>query len=159
MDLIDLEDDERHTLLGLAQDSREMTQVALFCNAYPDVDLEFEVEDSEDIHAGDAVTVVVKLQREDGDEDDEEGEGGSSGAKQSGPVAVNSPLYPGRKTEGWWLVVGDKTTNALYAIKKVALQTSFSAKLEFEAPDEVSRGKGSRVYGRVYCTVVWCTVG
>ena len=145
MDLIDLEDDERHTLLGLAQDSREMTQVALFCNAYPDVDLEFEVEDSEDSPAGDAVTVVVKLQREDGDEDEE---GGASGAKQSGPVAVNAPLFPGRKTEGWWLVVGDKTTNALYAIKKVALQTSFSAKLEFEAPEEVRRGKGSRVYGR-----------
>lgn len=53
-------------------------------------------------------------------------------------LQVCAPLYPKSKTEAWWVVVGDKKTNSLLAIKRVTLQRKTRAKLEFAAPDEVS---------------------
>lgn len=52
-----------------------MAEVANFCNAFPNVDMAFEVRDSEDITAGDPVTLHVTLERE-GEEDEDEPEGG-----------------------------------------------------------------------------------
>lgn len=48
-----------------------MTDVANFCNSYPNVDIAFEVRDSDDITAGDPVTLLVTLEREGEDEEDE----------------------------------------------------------------------------------------
>lgn len=52
-----------------------MADVANFCNAFPNVEMSFEVQDAEDVTAGDAVTLVVNLERE-GEEDEDEPEGG-----------------------------------------------------------------------------------
>jgi pre-mRNA-splicing helicase BRR2 len=57
--------------------------------------------------------------------------------KQKGRTVVCAPLFPGTKTEGWWLVVGDRTSNALLAIKRVTLGTKARVKLDFVAPDTV----------------------
>jgi pre-mRNA-splicing helicase BRR2 len=57
--------------------------------------------------------------------------------KQKGRTVVCAPLFPGTKTEGWWLVVGDRASNALLAIKRVTLGTKARVKLDFVAPDTV----------------------
>jgi pre-mRNA-splicing helicase BRR2 len=47
-----------------------------------------------------------------------------------------APRFPKPKEEGWWLVIGDSSTNQLLAIKTVALQKRARVKLEFSAPAE-----------------------
>lgn len=53
----------------------EMGDVAKFCNSFPNVEMAFEVQDSDEITAGDPVTLLVTLERE-GEDDEEEPEGG-----------------------------------------------------------------------------------
>ena len=78
-----------------------------------------KVADPEGVRAGESVELTVSLERE--------GEG------EVRPVDASS-RYPGRKEESWWLVVGDPSTNALLAIKRVALARRARIKLEFVAP-------------------------
>jgi pre-mRNA-splicing helicase BRR2 len=49
---------------------------------------------------------------------------------------VSASLYPKVKKEGWWIVIGDTSTNTLYSLKRVTLQQSQNINLEFMAPDE-----------------------
>lgn len=119
-DLTDLEDDDRNQIMQMT--GAEKADVARYCNRYPNVELDYEVEDADDIHSGSPVTVVVNLDR-----DDEDG-------AQSGPVIA--PYFPQRKDESWWLIVGEPSTNMLVSIKKVNLQNKSSVKLEFPAGDE-----------------------
>lgn len=72
-DIMGLEDDERDRLLDMPQS--KMADVANFCNAFPNVEMAFEVQESDDITAGDPVSLVVTLER-DGEEDEDEPEGG-----------------------------------------------------------------------------------
>ena len=63
------------------------------CNRYPNVTLEYEVVDADEVGAGEAVTMSVKLERD------------NDAASES--EHVHAPLYPKEKEEGWWLLVGD----------------------------------------------------
>lgn len=65
------------------------------------------------------VTVAVALERE------------QDGTEQP---ACHAPRFPGRKDEGWWLVVGDSKANALLAIKRVNLGKAAKTKLDFTVP-------------------------
>ena len=107
----------------------KMSDVAAFCNNYPNIDVAYEIADSDSITAGDAVNMIVKLEREVDDDDDDD-----AGSRNFGQV--NAPRYPKSKTEGWWLVVGDVERNTLMSIKRVTLQQRAQSKLDFVAPDE-----------------------
>ena len=55
-------------------------------------------------------------------------------AIQQGPGVLSN-------TEGWWLVVGDPSSNQLLAIKRVSLQRKSKVKLDFTAPSELGEKK------------------
>ena len=42
--------------------------VARFCNRYPNIDLNFEIQHKDQIYSGSQVTIAVKLEREDEEE-------------------------------------------------------------------------------------------
>ena len=111
-DLMELEDEDRDKLLQFTP--QQLVAVAQVCNAYPDVDVTYSVPDKDDLHAGSKATLEVRLLR-DPDDDDAPAAGGV-------PL-VTSTRYPGSKTEGWWLCLGNLETNELVAIKRVAMAT------------------------------------
>merc|ERR1712054_122340 len=117
-DLMELDEEDRDKLLSFS--AGQMSDIARACNRYPNVDLNFEVQDKDEIGAGDQVVIVVELERE----------------AEEAPGPVLAPHYPKRKDEGWWLIVGDTKKNALVSIKRVPLQVRSKVKLDFVAPDQ-----------------------
>jgi len=120
-DLMDMEDEDRNKLLNMSEN--KLASLAAVCNRYPNVSLEYEVVDADEVSAGEQVQMVVKLEREN------EVELG----------AVHAPHYPKDKEEAWWLLVGDAKTNSLLSIKRVTLQRKATIKLEFNAPENVGK--------------------
>ena len=106
---------------------RKLADVAVFCNNYPNIDVSFEVQDADDVTAGDAVQILVQMERE--IDEDEMVDEVSLGR-------VSAPLFPREKDEGWWIVVGDTKRNVLLSLKRVSLQHKQKLKLQFMAPDE-----------------------
>lgn len=117
-DILELEDDDRNRLLQLSD--AQMTDVARFCNRYPSINLDYEVVDSDSITSGAMVNVEVVLERED----------------EPGPVIA--PLFPHKREEGWWVIIGDPKANSLISIKRLTLQQKAKVKLDFVAPSEGS---------------------
>jgi pre-mRNA-splicing helicase BRR2 len=106
--------------LGLSQ--AQLAQAANFTNTkYPDISLEFEVEDKDGIHAGEPAYLKIHIERE--VEEDEEFD-----------PTVHAPFYPAKKTENWWLVVGDEKSKTLLAIKRVTVGRELNLKLEYTVP-------------------------
>jgi pre-mRNA-splicing helicase BRR2 len=106
--------------LGLSQ--AQLAQAANFTNTkYPDISLEFEVEDKDSIHAGEPAYLKIHIERE--VEEDEEFD-----------PTVHAPFYPAKKTENWWLVVGDEKSKTLLAIKRVTVGRELNLKLEYTVP-------------------------
>lgn len=109
-DLIDMDSDERDALLNLSPD--KMSDVALFCNSYPNIELSYECDfEGAEVVASDTVTIIVSLQREMSDDEIDPSTIGK----------VICPRFPEEKTEGWWLVVGDTNSNALLSIKRTVV--------------------------------------
>ena len=56
---------------------------------------------------------------------------------------VVAPFYPARKTESWFLVVGEPSTKTLLSIKRVTVQKRINRKLEFNLAkgDHGERGR------------------
>jgi pre-mRNA-splicing helicase BRR2 len=107
--------------LGLSQ--AQLAQAANFTNTkYPDISLEFDVEDPEGIRAGEPAYLKVRIERE-VDEDDGEFD-----------ATVHAPFYPAKKSENWWLVVGEESSKTLLAIKRVTVGRELSLRLEFTVP-------------------------
>jgi len=124
-DILELDDDVRDNLLaGISEE--KMADVAVFCNNFPDIKLNFEVVDKDDITAGDGVQVVVHLERADEDEEEE--------IVEEDLGKVSCPLFPGEKKESWWVVIGKN--NDLLSIKRVSFGAESKLKLQFLAPDE-----------------------
>lgn len=104
--------------LGL--DNKQLAEAAKFTNnKYPNIDLEFEVEDQDAITSGSPAHLKIKIEREVDDEDDEP------------DTTVHAPFYPQKKMENWWLVVGDESTKNLLAIKRVTIGRKLDVRLEF----------------------------
>lgn len=116
---MDMEDDDRNELLGLSM--TKMADVAKFCNRYPNIELSYDVENKESISPGEQVVVNVNLERED---------------EVTGPVIA--PLFPQKREENWWVVVGDTKTNTLLSIKRLTLAQKAKVKLDFNAPNSSS---------------------
>ncbi|KAH9611678.1 hypothetical protein KSS87_017396 [Heliosperma pusillum] len=122
-DLVEMEDDERKELLQMSD--MQLLDIARFCNRFPNIDMTYDVVDSEDIRANKYVTLDVTLERD------------LEGRTEVGPV--DALRYPKAKEEGWWLVVGDTKTNQVLANKRVALQRKVNTKLSFRAPKELGK--------------------
>jgi pre-mRNA-splicing helicase BRR2 len=114
-----MEDDERRELLQMSDE--QLLDIARFCNRFPNIDMTYEVLDSDKARAGRDMMLQVTLERD------------LEGRTEVGPV--DAPRYPKAKEEGWWLVVGDTKTNQLLAIKRVSLQRKSKVKLEFTPAD------------------------
>ncbi|KAI0022193.1 Sec63 Brl domain-containing protein [Xylariomycetidae sp. FL0641] len=106
--------------LGLSQS--QLAQAAAFTNdKYPDISLEFELLDEENVHAGEPAYMNVQIDREvEGDEEVD--------------TTVHAPFYPSKKMENWWLVVGEESTKTLLAIKRVTIGKQLKVKLEYTVP-------------------------
>jgi pre-mRNA-splicing helicase BRR2 len=106
--------------LGL--DNKQLAQAAAFTNdKYPNVDLDFELEDEENITVGEPAYIKIKIERD--VEDDEEPD-----------TTVSAPFYPAKKMENWWIVVGEEKTNSLLAIKRVTIGKKLGMRLEYVVP-------------------------
>ncbi|KAI3388301.1 hypothetical protein SNEBB_003991 [Seison nebaliae] len=148
-DLFDLEDDERKDLLKMKLN--ELNDVAKFCNRYPNIDVSILIngipvdlhdddddEDEEDededdvkmkneekknkhkVKCASEVNVTVNLERED---------------ETSAPVIAAH--FPEKRDEGWWLVIGQSTSNSLYSIRRTTLNEKSKIELKFIAPNTV----------------------
>lgn len=103
--------------LGL--NNQQLAQAANFTNnKYPNIDLEFEVEDKDDITSNSPSFLKIKLQRM-VDEDEEV------------DTTVHAPFYPQSKSESWWLVIGEESTKSLLAIKRITINRILETKLDF----------------------------
>lgn len=94
-----------------------MADVARFCNRYPNIELNYDVSDKDEIRSGESVVVDVKLERED---------------EITGPVVA--PFFPTKREEGWWVIIGESKTNTLLSIKRLTLQQKAKFRLDFVAP-------------------------
>ena len=60
---MEMEDEEREELLNLSD--QQMADVARFSNRYPNIELNYEVQDKDHVSSGNPVNVTVQLERED----------------------------------------------------------------------------------------------
>ncbi|PWY89330.1 Sec63-domain-containing protein [Aspergillus heteromorphus CBS 117.55] len=103
-------------------DNKQLAQAAAFTNEkYPNIELDFEVEDPENITSGEPAYLKIKIDRE--VEEDEEPD-----------TTVHAPFYPNKKMENWWLVVGDEKSKNLLAIKRVTIGRKLELRLEYIVP-------------------------
>jgi pre-mRNA-splicing helicase BRR2 len=112
---MEMQDEDRVELLQLS--TSKLADVARFCNRYPNIEVSYEIPDKDEITSGSTVNVNVNLERAD---------------EVSGPVIA--PLFPQKREEGWWLVIGELKTNALISIKRLTLQQQSQVVLDFTAP-------------------------
>ncbi len=61
---------------------------------YPNIELQYEVQDKNSLASGQTVNVEVKLERED---------------EVTGPVIA--PFFPTKREEGWWVIIGRYRTS------------------------------------------------
>merc|ERR1712168_883144 len=114
-DIMEMEDEDRNKLLSMTD--MQMADVARFCNRYPNIELQYEVLNKDDLHSGSSVNIEVKLERED---------------EVTGPVIA--PFFPTKREEGWWVIIGDPKNNSLLSIKRLTLQQKAKFLLDFIAP-------------------------
>ncbi|KAI9813084.1 MAG: DEIH-box ATPase [Pycnora praestabilis] len=116
------ENQQRDTLVKrLGLNNKQLAEAAVFTNKYPNIDLDFTVEDPEDVTAGSPAYIKIKIERD--VEEDEEPD-----------TTVHAPFYPLNKMENWWLVVGEESTKSLVAIKRVMIGKKLEMRLEYVVP-------------------------
>ena len=103
----------------------QLAQAANFTNSkYPDITLEYELEDTDCITAGSPAYIKVNIERETEEEDED----------TEIDTTVHAPFYPVKKMENWWLVVGEESTKTLLAIKRITIGRKLSLRLEYTVP-------------------------
>ena len=124
MDLMDPSENKDYPKLikALGLDNKQLAQAAEFTNnKYPNVEIDFHVENPEGIASGQPAYLKVQITR-DVDEEDE-------GVEPD--TTVHAQFYPQKKQENWWLVVGDESSKSLLAIKRVTIGKKLDLRLEF----------------------------
>ncbi|GAM82649.1 hypothetical protein ANO11243_006310 [Dothideomycetidae sp. 11243] len=124
-DAMDPDENKNYKALikDLGLDNKQLGDAAKFTNEkYPNLELEYELEDPENITAGEPSFIKVSVER-DVDEDDEV------------DTTVHAPFYPAQKSESWWLVVGDEKTKALMGIKRVTIGRKLETRMDFTVPE------------------------
>ncbi|EON62048.1 hypothetical protein W97_01267 [Coniosporium apollinis CBS 100218] len=124
MEAMDPEENPNYNALikKLGLSNKQLADAAKFTNdAYPNLELAFELEDPDEVTAGAPAYINITVERE-VDEDKEPN------------TEVHAPFYPGTKTENWWLVVGEEETKNLLAIKRVTIGKSLKTRLEYVVP-------------------------
>jgi len=139
-DLSNMDHGARQKLLQF--NDLQLADVARFANRIPSINMSFSIsgggiidgsvpfggEDAEAVPVipGETVSVCITLEREGGAEGLEEG---------AGVGAVYAPRFPTSKSEGWWLVIGQPSANAILAIKRITLgRSAQSFTLDFPSP-------------------------
>ncbi|KPI42397.1 Pre-mRNA-splicing factor brr2 [Cyphellophora attinorum] len=122
-------------LSNLGLGNKELVAAAAFTNEkYPNIEVEFDVLDKDEITAGEQAVLNVKITRETDDEDEEDAEIDTT---------VHAPFYPASKIENWWLVVSEESTRSLLGIKRVTIaKKEMQYKLPFSAPEIAGDKKG-----------------
>ena len=104
---------------ALDVDNRQLADIANFTNNfYPNIELEHELVDPEEIASNSPAQLRVRITRNIEDEDELQ-------------TTVHAPFYPAEKSESYWLVVGDQKAHSLLAIKKVTVPRKLETVLEF----------------------------
>ena len=106
---------------AMGLNNNQLADAARFIDRYPNVELDFELEDPENVTSGSPTYLNVNVRRQ-VDEDEEPN------------LTVHAPFYPVGKTEQWWLVVGEQSTRNLLAIRRVPEAKEAKVRLEFELP-------------------------
>ncbi|KAJ1503063.1 hypothetical protein HMI54_008444 [Coelomomyces lativittatus] len=119
-DLMELEEDQQTQLFSTFE-PHQMKDIANFVNQYPNIELDYQIEDEGEGVAQVPMGCKVHLKREE---------------EQPIPDHVIAPLFPSSKIENWWLVIGDASTKELFGIKRVTLMRELSTRLEFVVPKE-----------------------
>ena len=122
MDLMDPSENKDYEKMvkRLGLDNKQLAQAAAFTNnRYPNIEIDFKVEDPENIATNSPAYLKIAATRGDEDEDEEP------------DTTVHAPFYPLKKMENWWLVVGDESTKNLLAIKRVTIGKKLETRLEF----------------------------
>jgi pre-mRNA-splicing helicase BRR2 len=125
MDAMDPTENPNHSglikKLGLSQ--AQLAQAAKFTNSkYPDITLEYDLEDADNITAGSPAYIKINIEREIGEEDED----------SEIDATVHAPFYPVKKMENWWLVVGEESTKTL--LKRITIGRKLSLRLEYTVP-------------------------
>lgn len=132
----DMEESERREALeGLSTD--EVSNVASACLQFPSLE-DFEIEQLETVVQEDGANVtkmVVNITRYD---EDENGEGDGVSGKMKVP-RVSAPRFPEVREEGWWVIVGDESTNNVFFVRHVALKKKAAIKVEFTPPSRAGK--------------------
>ncbi|CAK7266124.1 Pre-mRNA-splicing helicase BRR2 [Sporothrix epigloea] len=118
--------------LGLSQ--AQLVEAAHFTNdKYPDMTLDFSVEDEDQLETGTDMFLKVKLAREEDEEEGEEEEDDGTEFDNS----VHCPFFPGERTSGWWLIVGEESTKTVIGIRYVTVgRKPLELRLKARLPDE-----------------------
>ncbi|CAZ85685.1 unnamed protein product [Tuber melanosporum] len=89
----------------------QLGKIAHFTNKkYPNIDLAYELEDPDSV-------VAARTRR---------------GRRES---RVHAPFYPQNKIENWWIVVGEESSKALLAIKRVTIGRRLDVRLDYTVPN------------------------
>jgi pre-mRNA-splicing helicase BRR2 len=139
MEAMDPAENPNHAKLlqRLGLNTQQLAQAAEFTNTkYPNLDLDFSLQDPDNITANAPAYLNVRIEREIDDNDEEGGDTKMEGdgvqrTKREPDTTVHAPFYPTRKIENWWLVIGDQKAGTLLAIKRITVSRKLEVKLEF----------------------------
>mmetsp|Transcript_18640 Transcript_18640/g.33689 ORF Transcript_18640/g.33689 Transcript_18640/m.33689 type:complete len:1614 (-) Transcript_18640:109-4950(-) len=113
VDLMNLEDEARDELLRF--DIDQMQLLAQVCNAYPSMNLSFSLPDQAVV--GQRQTAVISIERE------------------SEISPVYAPYWGKQREEGWWVAIGESSSNQLLAVRKIKVGKEAEVELKFVIPE------------------------